>query len=456
MTSTLADRLSLGTGAPATAPPRAAEGVSDPPSPSERAARLVLWLAVTLPFVYTTAKSATQVSGGAIGPLDLVRGAGPLALWGLSILVAPVRRRGFGAPDVLLAAYLLVIVLSALNPLNPSSQGSLLKSVTLLSVVLAMWRLVRLYDTPQELTVALVGWLHVVLLAGAVQMVLFRSAVYAVGDNSLDGLPRLNLIVPSVSANPLAFAGVAGILSCALGVAPRWLRFTIPVRYLLMGVYVYEIYLTRTRSALGVGLLIIAVSLVVRARRHPLSSIATAAVFLGGAVVLLPSLLPQLHAFLQRGQTSASIDNLSGRTVIWTAAYHVWQQHQTLGLGYYTGHRLGIPGLQQDQSNIDNTWLETLVDVGVLGLLPLAAFTLLGVWRLMRSALLSGDVRLWAVGTALYVVAISFINPTLQQPGVTQVALTLLILSVASNRFVPSDDDGSPAARLGAQPATAV
>ena len=396
-----------------------------------RAARILLWVAVMLPFIYTTAKSAAELSGGgSVGALEMLRGGGPLVLWGLSILAAPVRRRGFGAPDVFLALYALVIVLSAFNPLNPSGQASLLKSITLISVILAMWRLVRLYDHPRELVVALTGWVHLVLIAGAVQIVLFRSTVYAVGDTTTDGLARLNLVVPSVSANPLAFLGVAGILSCAVGVAPRWLHFNVFVRNALMGLYVYEIFLTRTRSALLVGLVIVAVSLVLRARRHPLSTITTAVAFIGGAVVLMPSLLPEVHSFLQRGQTSASIDSLSGRTVIWDAAYRVWQQHQTLGLGYYSGHRLGIPGLQQVQSNIDNTWLETLVDVGLLGIIPLALFTLVGVWRMARSKLLQGDVRLWAVGISAYVVAISFINPTIQQPGAPQVVLTLLILSI--------------------------
>ncbi|HEY2878954.1 O-antigen ligase family protein [Nocardioides sp.] len=396
-----------------------------------RTARILLWLAVMLPFIYTTSKTAAELSGGgSLGALEVLRGGGPFVLWGLSILAAPVRRRGFGAPDVLLALYALVIVMSASNPLNPNSQASLLKSITLISVILAMWRLVRLYDHPRELVVALVGWVHVVLIAGAVQILVFKSTVYAAGATSTDGLARLNLVVPSVSANPLAFVGVAGILSCALGVGPRWLHLNVFVRNALMGLYVYEIFLTRTRSALGVGLVIVAVSLVVRARRHPLSTITTAVVFIGGAVALMPSLLPQLHTFLQRGQTTASIDSLSGRTVIWDAAYRVWQQHQTLGLGYYSGHRLGIPGLQQDQSNIDNTWLETLVDVGLVGIVPLALFTLVGVWRLARSKLLSGDIRLWGVGIAVYVVAISFINPTIQQPGAPQVVLTLLILSV--------------------------
>jgi O-antigen ligase len=175
---------------------------------------------------------------------------------------------------------------------------------------------------------------------------------------------------------------------------------------------------------------IIVVSLIVRARRHPLSSVVTGIVAIIAVLFLTPSLLTQLHAFLERGQTAQGIDTLSGRTVIWEAAHQTWLQHQWFGLGFYSGHRLGISGLQENQSNIDNTWLETLVDVGILGMVPLALFVLTGFWRLVRSRELEGDVRLWAIGASLYAIAISFVNPTIQQPGPGSVVLGVLLLAM--------------------------
>jgi O-antigen ligase len=107
----------------------------------------------------------------------------------------------------------------------------------------------------------------------------------------------------------------------------------------------------------------------------------------------------------------------------------VWDQNQTFGLGYYTGHRLGIPGLNAEQSNIDNTWLETLVDTGLIGCLPLALFAIGGFVRLVRVRGLRGDVRLWAVAVAAYTLLISFVNPTIQSPGAGQVVLLVLLLA---------------------------
>jgi O-antigen ligase len=409
------------------------------PSVHLRVARTLLWLAVTLPFIYTTAKTASEVAaGGSVGSLEVVRGGGPMVLLGLSLLIAPIRRRGFGAPEVFLCLYVLVVFMSALIPANPSSHATILKALTLAAVLLAMSRLVRLYDCPRDVIVALTGWVHLALIAGLVEILFFKSSVYTTNDLDIggDGLARLNLVIPSVSANPLAFLGVAGILSCAVGLAPRWLHFNGLVRTALMGVYVYEIYLTRTRSALVVGLVIVALSIILRARRHPLSSLLTAIVFLVGGFLLMPTLLPHLHDFLRRGQTAQAFDTLSGRTIIWDAAYQVWHHNQTFGLGYYSGHRLGIPGLSQNQSNIDNTWLETLVDVGLVGLIPLALFAVTGTWRLCRNKDLHGDARLWALGSALYVLAISFINPTIQSVGAPQVVLTILILAVAPGTAV--------------------
>jgi len=401
---------------------------------SLRSARMVLWLAVIVPFIYTTSKTAADVSAGGVSAWDAARGVGPAVLWALSIAIAPTCRRGFGWVEVALVTFCAATLLSVLVPENPAPMSSFLKSASMIFVVVAALRLVRMYREPREVVLALIGFVHVVLLAGAVQLLLFRGTVYTAATGAAaetsDGLSRLNLVVPQVSANPLALLGIAGVLSCVVGVGPRWLHFNPVVRNGLVVLYTYLIILTRTRSAIAVGLLIIGVALLVRMRRKPLSTLAIMIGLTIAAVTVIPGLVPEFHTFLQRGQTTQGLDTLSGRTVIWDAARHTWEQNRTFGLGYYTGHRLAIPGLNVEQSNIDNTWLETLVDVGIVGFLPLALFAILGLFRLVRSKELRGDVRLWAIGMAVYTLAISFVNPTIQTPGAGQVVLTLLLLAV--------------------------
>jgi O-antigen ligase len=400
-----------------------------------RAARAALWLAATLPFIYSTSKNASALAaGGGLGPLEIVRGGGPAALWALSLCLAPTLRRGVGVVEIALGAFSTVILMSVLIPGNPSPQGSLLKSVSMVFVLLSLARLARMYPSPRDALVGLSGFVHLVLLAAVVQVVLFRHTVYAVGPDTIDNLPRLNILVPQVSANPLALVAVAGILSCVLGVGPRWLPFNPLVRNGLIVLYVYVIILTRTRSALLVGLIVILLALAARARRRPLSTVAITAALVLAAVLVVPAVLPEVHSFIQRGQTAQGIDTLSGRTVVWNHAWHVWQDNKVFGLGYYTGHRLGIEGLSETQSNIDNTWLETLVDVGLIGLIPLVLFATSGLVRLVRSRELTGDWKLWALGTVAYGLAISFVNPTIQTPGAGQVILAFLLMVVLPSR----------------------
>ncbi len=416
-------------------------------------ARLLLWLAALLPFVYTTSQNASTIAaGGGVGPLEILRGGGPAVLWALSLVLAPALRHGVGLVEIALAGFCTVIVMSVLIPSNPSPQGSLLKSVSMVFVLLSLGRLVRMYPSPREAVTDLAGFVHLVMFAAIVQVVLFRSTVYAVGADTLDGLPRLNILVPQVSANPLALIAVAGILSCVLGVGPRWLPSNAFVRNTLIVLYVYVIVLTRTRSALAVGLLILGIALLGRARRRPLSTLTIMCGIVLATLLVVPSLLPQLHSFLQRGQTSASIDSLSGRTVIWDYAWRAWDDNRLFGLGYYTGHRLGIPGLSETQSNIDNTWLETLVDVGLLGLVPLALAAVSGLVRLIRSRELTGDWKLWAVCVALYVSVISFVNPTIQAPGPAQLVLTFLLLVVLPRGSRRPPPESAETTATGAEP----
>lgn len=414
------------------------------PKGALRLARALLWLALVIPFVYSTAKTASQVSaGGSVGMLEYVRGGGPLVLWAMSVPLAPTVRRWCGIGELALIAYCMVIVMSTLIPENPSPHGTLLKSFGTVFVFLAMGRLVRLYPTSGDLLRSLVGLTHVLLLVAVFQLVFFKSAVYRIAPNDASGVPRLNSIIPSVSANPLALIAVAGILSVVLNVAPRWLPLNVITRNILLVTYVYVILLTRTRSALAVGLLVILLSLLIRIRRQPLSTLGTFIVVTGGVFALAPSLGPEVRGFLRRGQTSQALDTLTGRTDIWASALRVWHENEFFGLGYYTGHRLGIPGLLATQSNIDNTWLETLVDVGLVGIVPLAVFVLVGAWRLLRTTELSGDLRLWAAGVFTYVFVISFINPTIQSPGANQVVMGVLLLACSPRRPSPREPEDS-------------
>lgn len=392
-------------------------------------ARCCLWLAVVAPFSYSTAKTAADIEqAGGPSALQAFRGGAPFVLWALSLAIAKPVRRGHGLPEMALGGFCGVAVASSTWAVSGHVQA-FEKALMTVGAYLALARLVRLYPSPGEALRALAGAIHVALLAVLAQYVFIPNLAYAAGSDPGDSLPRLGSVVPQISANPLAYIAAGGLLSIVIRVGPRWVYRDVLIRTALLVGYTYVLILTRTRSGIAVGLAVLLLALAIRAWRSP--SIPIFAGLIGAATTtwLWPRLGGHVMDYLTRGQSAHGLQTLTGRTVIWEEAARAWEQQRTLGLGYFTGHRLSIPGLSQIQSNIDNTWLETLVDVGLVGTVPLATFCLLGIWRLLRTSELPADVRLWAVSCALYGLGISFVNPTLQAPTAAELVLGFLLLS---------------------------
>jgi O-antigen ligase len=91
----------------------------------------------------------------------------------------------------------------------------------------------------------------------------------------------------------------------------------------------------------------------------------------GGAVVQ--------QAFL-RGQSPDLFYSLSGRVGWWSASWEVFREHPLLGLGGYAGGRFAVLGpLGVAASSIHNAWLEILLGIGVIGLVPFLA-TFVAIW----------------------------------------------------------------------------
>src|ERR1039458_1785632 len=64
-------------------------------------------------------------------------------------------------------------------------------------------------------------------------------------------------------------------------------------------------------------------------RRHKAALIAFLLCAAPAGVYLAPRLIKRLN----RGQSQAGLDTLSGRTVMWTAAFRDWEKHPLLGYG---------------------------------------------------------------------------------------------------------------------------
>jgi len=132
-------------------------------------------------------------------------------------------------------------------------------------------------------------------------------------------------------------------------------------------------------------------------------------------------------SFLARGQDVRKLASLQGRTVIWGDALRLWAHRPLQGFGYYAGHRFAIPvrvGWANLQ-NLDSMWIETLVDVGVLGLTAMALLVASAARDLLRPIAADPQLAVRRVVFVLCVIA-SFVNPSLQAYSYTMVLLGVI------------------------------
>jgi O-antigen ligase len=408
-----------------------------------RWAKRCLWLTLFLPFAYLVKRSSQEIEQG-FGVYDVIRGGGALVLVVLAVMLAPCRRRGMGLVELAAFLYCAVALISTLWSINPPATAS--KAVLLSAAYFAVFRLVRLYENAADALSALAVVVHTLLVWCIAQAILFPDL--AIVRGSVDTTPRLVSVVPSIGANPLGFLALAGIVALVLNIGPRLVR-NIPARVVLGCLYLTELFMTRTRTALLIGILVLLLTVVVNMKLRPVLATYVVLLAAGGALLAFTTYPAQVASYFRRGQSSAAFQTLTGRTDVWNVAWTVVEEHPITGLGFYAGHRLGMPILNayQERSNLDNTWIEALVDVGVLGTIPLAVMLLAGWFRAMEARHEPAQFRLWALALLSYAVLISFVSPTVQSGLGMNWVLTLF----AAAAFIrQSPESGVPMIRASA------
>jgi O-antigen ligase len=96
-----------------------------------------------------------------------------------------------------------------------------------------------------------------------------------------------------------------------------------------------------------------------------------------GSVIILaiPQFYKYAESYIVRGQTKDAFVTLSGRMNFWPDVMEAFWLSPAVGHGYYAGHRdLVVDGRKLlEYSSVDNTYLEVLVDLGILGLIIMSA-----------------------------------------------------------------------------------
>lgn len=397
------------------------------------AARFLLWLGALGPFIATIPKSVADVSAG-LGPLDVLRGTLPIVCLALSHVVGPMPRRRWGATEWFLAAYLVVALTSTYWSVAP--KVTLLRALLLAFAYANLLMLRRHYATRHEAAQGLATTVHVLLLLGAAELP-YRLATYPSGQ-----LHRMGLNIPRISSNLYAYLAVAGIIAVLCRLGPAWTRRGINPAWLL-ALYTVELLYTRTRSALVVGALVGVMVTLRASRRSP--AVMVLAMFAIAGAALTYGISPEgVKHYLQRGENSYSTSTLTGRTVVWRYAEDAWHNRPAAGAGYYAGHRLTLPAPpgETEYDNIDNTWLESLVDVGLLGTVPLALFALCGIGKALRRDPEDPSASTFVAAVAVYGIAVSFFNPTIHDTNMDMVLLGFILLMPSCARLAGNEHQG--------------
>jgi O-antigen ligase len=391
-----------------------------------QAARIIAWVGLFAPMAVAQQRTAFELqSSSPVSTLNIVQAALPLAALGSAFMLTNPRLRRVSTPEWCILVYLALAFISTAWSVAPLATFLKAGQLTIAYCLVAV--LVRLGTAPQILR-ELSGWLLALVVAALGGLAIDPSAAYT-PQRVFYGTSSVRRLVGLFPANSPDLLGLvaAGALICLVGrVYPRWAT-NVAVRWALGGACIATLLLTRSRTGLvvaGVGVL---VTFAIERRSRLRVLLLTPALALA-AVAAVVWLSGPIGRYLMREQNASSFSTLTGRTQEWHTALALWAIHPLTGYGYYSGHRLlsELALLSPSQfQNLDNTWVETLLDLGIVGLIPLA---LAVVWAFPRRESGLGSLRPAFVGLYAAFALASFVNPSLQEVAYPMVVFGTLVL----------------------------
>jgi hypothetical protein len=362
---------------------------------------IVVMVGLLAPVAMQQDRTSTQITSTPVTGLAIVQGIVPVVCVAVALLLVRPASLRPSATELWAAGFLTAAAVSTLWSVSP--KVTLLKALQLAVAYLLILLWVRM--SPGKDLVARLGLLvHAVLLAAIAGLILSpHSAVVPIAG--ADPTPRLRGIFPVIAPDLLGFMAVIGLLYLAARVGPSW-TLRPPVRVGLAAGYVVVLLLTRARRRTRLGFLL------------PLVGVA--------AVCVLSLYAGQITTFVSRGESSQALSTLTGRTLTWHQAEHAWAERPLIGYGFYAGHRLGVVSSIEAQ-NLDSMWIETLLDVGLIGAVPLAGFVIAGAFALGRRR--RSPSRQLAIAIYATALASSFVNPSLQQANYPMIVFATVLLA---------------------------
>jgi O-antigen ligase len=388
-----------------------------------QASRCALWIGLLVPMLLTTTTLAAELDAPAVSARDAFRAIIPALAIGVAALLARPLATAVRWPVWFLGAFILWSMATTLWSIAPLA--TLLKATLLAFQAIALVMLVRRHASVDDGVRAVVAVLHALVLSALIGVVVTPDlALIPAGTAQVN---RLWGVFPPMHPNTLGFIAALSVLGVLAKQGPRWATSGAG-RVAMAVVSIAVLTGTRTRYALAIAVLVACYALLRRSRTS-MAPVGLAAVFVAvaGAAIQLTSGVSQ---FIIRGQTWQQFTSLTGRTQTWANAMELVVQRPFVGFGYYSGHRVQLSstlGSANELSNLDNTWIESLVDVGAIGTALLALFVIGAVLVTRRSPMSFGASVFMRIALLSGIIA-SFVNPSLQTVGYTAIFFGFLLL----------------------------
>jgi O-antigen ligase len=354
----------------------------------------------------------------------LTQGSLPVAL----VLALSINPRLRLRPNWFLGLYTLLATTSLMMSVRLVGLGTAYRSFRLIAFLAVLWLLTPWWGR-RDLTVLRCQMRFLVVILASVVLGYLISPGKAMVGGRLNGV-----IWPIWSTQVAHFAAEVVGLTVVL-----WLsRLMTGRRALMLAVPAFVVLLlTHTRTALlamVIALLVAGFSLF-PVRRRVRRAFATALIVI--VAVGVPA-APYVSHWLERGESSQQISDLTGRTKAWSAVLAVQRPTTNLifGSGLSNDAVNGSPDAAENGLPIDSSWISIYQDQGIVGeVLVGAIFLLLLVIALTRSR---GPTRALALYLIVYCLIASF-----SESGLGGASQYLLDLSVAASLLTFPSATGS-------------
>jgi O-antigen ligase len=193
---------------------------------------------------------------------------------------------------------------------------------------------------------------------------------------------RLGGIYPSFGFN---LVGQSGAFLAVLALCRLWpLSGRNATRALYTWLFAFgvaSLLLSRTRNALA-GFVVAVMLVLILSKRYWLVALASG---FGAIVWAFSRASTAVMTYVMRDQTEGAFTELTGRADPWSYAWDLFRAHPLTGLGAYAGGRFVVMQKVGGMVNMHSDWMELLVGIGCIGLIPFAIAVLGSWWYLLRS-----------------------------------------------------------------------